>query len=212
MPNVWLSSTVITPSLPTLSIASEIRLPISSSAAEIEATWAICSLESTSTARPWIESTAAATAASMPRLTPIGLAPAATLRRPSLHHRGGEHRRGRRAVTGDVVGLLGDLLDERGADLLVRILELDLLRDRHAVVGDRGRAPLLVEHDVAALRAERDAYGVGELVHARSRGHGVPLGRRRSASTSGVSSVGRSLRWAADRTVRPESALAVREC
>ena len=38
MPKVWLSSTVMTPSLPTLSIASEISSPISSSAAEIEAT------------------------------------------------------------------------------------------------------------------------------------------------------------------------------
>ena len=35
MPNVWLSSTVMTPSLPTLSIASEIIWPISSSAAEM---------------------------------------------------------------------------------------------------------------------------------------------------------------------------------
>ena len=41
MPKVWLSSTVMTPSLPTLSMASEIIWPISSSAAEIDATWAI---------------------------------------------------------------------------------------------------------------------------------------------------------------------------
>jgi hypothetical protein len=83
------------------------------------------------------------------------------------HHRPGEHRGGRRAVTGDVVGLLGDLLDELGADLLVGVLELDLLGDRHAVVRDRGRAPLLLENDVATLRAEGYAHGVGELVHAR---------------------------------------------
>ena len=82
-------------------------------------------------------------------------------------HGPGEHRRGRGAVTGDVVGLLGDFLDELGADLLERVFEVDLLGDRHTVVGDRGRAPLLLEHDVAALRAERHAHCVGELVHAR---------------------------------------------
>ena len=47
------------------------------------ATWAICSLESTSLASSLIAPTAASTAASMPRLRLIGLAPAATLRRPS---------------------------------------------------------------------------------------------------------------------------------
>ena len=78
----------------------------------------------------------------------------------------GEHDRRGRAVTGDVVGLLGDLLDELRADLLVRVVELDLLGDRDAVVRDRGGAPLLLEHDVAAARAERDADGVGQDVQA----------------------------------------------
>ena len=81
-------------------------------------------------------------------------------------HRPREDGGGRRAVTGDVVGLLGDFLDQLGADPLVGILEVDLLGDRDAVVGDRGGAPLLLEHDVAALRPERDADGVGQLVHA----------------------------------------------
>ena len=84
-----------------------------------------------------------------------------------LHHRLGEHRRGGRSVTGDVVGLLGDFLHELGADLLGRVLELDLLGDRHTIVGDRRCAPLLLDHDVAALRAQRDLHRVGELVHPR---------------------------------------------
>ena len=70
------------------------------------------------------------------------------------------------AVTGHVVGLLGHFLDQLGADLLERVLEVDLLGDGDAVVGDRGGAPLLVEHDVAALRAEGDADRVRQLVHA----------------------------------------------
>ena len=83
MPKVWLSSTVMTPSLPTLSMASEIMVPISSSADEMEATWAIWPLPSTSTARSLMDATAASTAASMPFFRDMGLAPAATLRRPS---------------------------------------------------------------------------------------------------------------------------------
>ena len=112
-----------------------------------------------------IESTAAATAASMPFLTAIGLAPAATLRQTVPHHRLGEHGGGGGAVTGDVVGLRGDFLDELGAHVLERVLELDLLGDRHTVVGDRGGAELLVEHDVAALGSECDSHRIGELVH-----------------------------------------------
>ncbi len=82
MPNVLDSSTVTTPSLPTLSIASAMTSPIDASAAEMVATLAMSVLSSTSLACDWIDSTAAATACSMPRLIPIGLAPAATLRMP----------------------------------------------------------------------------------------------------------------------------------
>ena len=73
----------MTPSLPTLSMASEIIPPISVSAAEIEATCAICSLLSTTLASSLMLATAATTAASMPFFRDIGLAPAATLRKPS---------------------------------------------------------------------------------------------------------------------------------
>ena len=77
-----------------------------------------------------------------------------------------EDRGGRGSVTGDVVGLLGDLLDELRTDLLVRVVELDLLGDGDAVVRDRGGAPLLLEDDVAAARAEGHLDRVGEDVEA----------------------------------------------
>src|SRR3954470_9779961 len=83
-----------------------------------------------------------------------------------VDHAPGEHGGRRGAVTGDVVRLLGDLFDQLGADLLVRILEIDLLGDRYAVVGDRGGAPLLLQHHVAALRPQGDAHRVGKLVHS----------------------------------------------
>ncbi len=77
-----------------------------------------------------------------------------------------EDDRGGRAVAGDVVGLGGDLLEELRAHVLEGVLELDVARDRHAVVGDGGRAELLVEDDVAALGADRHLDRVGELVDA----------------------------------------------
>ena len=83
MPKVCDSSTVMTPSLPTLSIASAIISPISGSAAEMPATWAIWSLESISTGAGLDGLDGGGDRPSMPRLSDMGLAPAATLRRPS---------------------------------------------------------------------------------------------------------------------------------
>ena len=77
------SSTVMTPSLPTLSIASAMSSPICESPAEIAAVAAIWSLVSTSLADLSKVSVTFSTAFSMPRFSAIGLAPAATLRRPS---------------------------------------------------------------------------------------------------------------------------------
>src|SRR5699024_76523 len=59
---------------------------------------------------------------------------------------------------------LRDLLDELGTNLLVRLLQLDLLGDGHAIVGDRGGAPLLLQDNVASPRAEGDLHGVSEGV------------------------------------------------
>src|SRR5580692_6438423 len=81
--SVFDSSTVMTPSLPTFSIASATRPPISLSLAEIDATCAIFSLVSTSSLNDSISATAISTAFSMPRLMSSGLLPAVTLRRPS---------------------------------------------------------------------------------------------------------------------------------
>src|SRR5882672_8333650 len=78
------SSTVITPSLPTFSIASAIKSPIVLSLFEaIVATWAISFLSFVDLLSFFSSSVTAPTAASIPRLSPIGLAPAVTLRSPS---------------------------------------------------------------------------------------------------------------------------------
>ena len=82
------------------------------------------------------------------------------------HDRGGEHGGSGGAVAGHVGRLGGDLTHHLRAHVLELVFELDLLGDSHAVLGDARRAERLVEHDVAALRAERDLYRVVENVDA----------------------------------------------
>src|SRR5882762_5827861 len=78
------SSTVITPSLPTLSIASAMILPMSGSAlAEMAPTWAISLLVVHGLLIFLSSSTATITALSMPRFRSIGFIPAATYFMPS---------------------------------------------------------------------------------------------------------------------------------
>src|SRR4051812_28503012 len=80
---VLLSSTVITPSLPTRSNASPISSPTVASCAETVATPAIAVRSSTGVAALSSSACTASTATRMPRPRAIGLAPAATLRIPS---------------------------------------------------------------------------------------------------------------------------------
>src|SRR5918997_150203 len=56
------------------------------------------------------------------------------------------------------------------AEVLVRVVELDVPGDGHPIVGDGGGTPLLVQDDVAPLRAEGDLHGVGEDVDTALQG------------------------------------------
>src|SRR5690606_15182443 len=89
---------------------------------------------------------------------------------PLEDHRLGENGGGGGAVTGDVVGLGGDFLEELGAHVLVGIGQLDLLGDRDAVLGDDGGAVLPLQDDVAALGTERHLDGVGDSVDTPFKG------------------------------------------
>ena len=62
--------------------------------------------------------------------------------------------------------LVDTSLHQLRAHVLKRIVQLDLLGDGHAVVGDQGRAELLIQHHVAALGTQRDLNGVGQLIDA----------------------------------------------
>ena len=148
------SSTVITPSLPTFFMASAMSLPISlSPLAEMVPTWAISSLEVTFLDCFFSSSMTAITALSTPRLRSIGLDARGHRLGAFAHDRLGEHGRGGGAVAGDVGGLGRDLVHHLRAHVLELVLELDLLGDRDAVLGDARGAVRLLEHDVAALGA-----------------------------------------------------------
>ena len=86
----------------------------------------------------------------------------------TLMHQGlGQHGCGGGAVACDVIGLLGDFLDQFGADTLIRIVQIDFLCDGNAIVGDGRSAVGLVKHHIAALRTKGDLDGVSELVETR---------------------------------------------
>src|SRR6267154_928057 len=147
------SSTVMTPSLPTFFMASARNLPISESPlAEMVPTWAISSFEVTFLEFLTRSATTAATARSIPRFRSIGFMPAATAFTDDSR---GEHGRGGGAVAGRVGRLGGDFAHHLGAHVLELVLKLDFLGDGDAVLGAAGCAERLVEHDVAALGAER---------------------------------------------------------
>ena len=84
-----------------------------------------------------------------------------------VHQGLGEHGCGGGTVASDVIGLLGDFLDQFGADALVRVVQVDFLGDGDTIVGDGRSAVGLVEDHVAALRTEGDLDGISELVEAR---------------------------------------------
>src|SRR5262249_18897301 len=77
-----------------------------------------------------------------------------------------QHGCGGGAVAGDVGGLARDLAHHLGAHVLELVLELDLLGDGDAVLGDPRGAEGFLQHHVAALGAERHPYGIGENVDA----------------------------------------------
>src|SRR6266702_206313 len=78
----------------------------------------------------------------------------------------GQHGRGGGAVAGSVGGLGGHFAHHLSAHVLELVLKLDFLSDGDAVLGDAGGAERLVEHDVAALGAERHLDRVVENVDA----------------------------------------------
>ncbi len=161
-----LSSTVITPSLPTFSITSAIRSPISLSAAEMAATCAMSARSRTGLARLFELGHDRLGALVQAALEQQRVGAGGDDLQALGDDRLGQHGGGGGAIADHVVGLRGDLDQQARAHVLEGVLELDLLGDRDAVVGDRGGAELLVDRHVAAARAERGLDRLGDGVHA----------------------------------------------
>src|SRR5207244_11395262 len=75
-----------------------------------------------------------------------------------------QHGCGGGAVASGIRRLGSDFAYHLGAHILELVVKLDFLGDGDAVLGDAGRAERLVEHDIAALGAERDLHRVVEDV------------------------------------------------
>jgi hypothetical protein len=157
----------MTPSLPTLSIAFAMILPISSSWLALHVATCAISLRAGDRGRHGLEllddrrDGAIDAALDLVRVRTRGDVLQA-LGEDGL----GVDGRGGGAVTGLLAGLRRDLLDHLRAHVLVRVVEGDLLRDRHAVLGDGGGAEGLLEDDHAPGRAQSDLDGPGEFLHA----------------------------------------------
>mmetsp|Transcript_74499 Transcript_74499/g.120220 ORF Transcript_74499/g.120220 Transcript_74499/m.120220 type:complete len:204 (-) Transcript_74499:64-675(-) len=78
----------------------------------------------------------------------------------------GQHGGCRGAIARHVAGLRGNLLDERGADVLHLVPELDGPRHCDAVLGHLWRAIGLLDEDVAPLGAERHGHRIGQAIGA----------------------------------------------
>ena len=96
----------------------------------------------------------------------IALAPATTLRTPSAKMACARYGRGAGSVTDHVAGLFGGLAQHARAKILLRILEVEFLGNRHAVVADDRRAPFFLDQHGFGPRAQGHAHGIGQLRRA----------------------------------------------
>ena len=76
--------------------------------------------------------------------------------------RRGQQRGGRRAIADHVAGAFGRLANHLRAEVLLVVLQLELLGDRHAVVADDRATPFLLDEHALRFRAQRHAHGIGQ--------------------------------------------------
>ena len=85
---------------------------------------------------------------------------------PVTVNRLGEYCRRCRPIAGYVACLGSDLAKHLCAHVLEFVFELNLFGNCYTVLRYGRTAELLFEHNVAALGAQRDSNGIGQLVHA----------------------------------------------
>ena len=83
-----------------------------------------------------------------------------------VDHSLGQNGSGGRAVTGHIIGLGGNFLDQLRAHVLEAVFQLDLLGNGHTVIGNGGSAIGFVQDYVSALGAQCDLNSIRELINA----------------------------------------------
>src|SRR3546814_12133202 len=83
-----------------------------------------------------------------------------------------------------VVLLRGHFAQHLRAHVLELVLELDLLGDGDAVLGNARSAEALLDHDIAALGTERDLYCIRKRIRAAQ--HAIPRVRRKRSEERSV--------------------------
>jgi len=78
----------------------------------------------------------------------------------------GQNGSGSGAIASHIICFGGSFFKELSAHILKRVLELDLFGDGNAIMGHGRRTKLLVQCDVASLRAERRFDGSGQNINA----------------------------------------------
>src|SRR5215510_11216049 len=141
---VLASSTEITPSAPTRSIASATSSPMAGSLwAEIVATWDFSRRLCTGRDIDLMASTAARNPRSSPRFRSIALAPrgdiAQTIGEDSMR----QHSRSARSVTDDLAGAFGSLANHLRTEVLFGVRQTDLSGNSHSIIADDRLAPFL---------------------------------------------------------------------
>src|SRR6185312_6276479 len=151
---VFASSTVMTPSSPTLSMASAIIVPMSGSlCAEMVATCSFSLRLATGRDSCLSSATARRVPRSSPRLMSMALAPATTLRTPSA-----------KTACASTVAVL--VPSPTASEVFLGVLEIELLGDGHAVIADERGTPLLFDQHGFRPWAECHADSVGKLACA----------------------------------------------
>src|SRR5258706_1671566 len=199
------SSAVITPSLPTFSIASARILPIDSSVrgdrADLRDFIGVArrlrhSLQLFDDRRRGAVDAALQVHRRTARRDELG-----ALAEDRLRQHGG----GGGAVAGHVGGLRGDLLHHLRAHVLELAFELHGLGDGDSVLGHRRRAVALLDDDVAPLRSQRDGDGLGHRVHAVEKPRARLLVETNHLCSHGSFSYSRLARTSSSRMIRCSS-------
>lgn len=80
-----------------------------------------------------------------------------------------QHCGGSGAVAGLLIGVVGHVLHQLGANVLVLVLQVDALGHRHTVLGDLRAAPCLLDDDSATLEQRESGQSVLNYILNRTK-------------------------------------------